>query len=65
MRRIPFISGDEQDALTKAKKYLTWRPGERKKLKRAYNKRFRKLSQEKYCGQHRPERPTLREVWGF
>lgn len=41
--RIKLISGDEQDALSKrAKKYYSWRPGERKKIKRGYNKRFRK-----------------------
>lgn len=33
MKRKPFNTGDEYDALTKAKKFLHWRPGERKKNK--------------------------------
>lgn len=37
------ISGDEFDALSKkAKKDFHWKPGERKKIKRGYNKRLRK-----------------------
>lgn len=42
MKRIKLKGGDEYDALTKAKKYYHWKPGERKKIKRGYNKRFRK-----------------------
>ena len=39
------ISGDEYDALSKkAKNYLHWKPGERKKIKRGYNKRLRKCA---------------------
>jgi hypothetical protein len=37
----------EYDALTKWKRYLYWRPGERKLIKRGYNKRVRKLAKEK------------------
>ena len=44
MKRIKLKGGDEYDALTKAKKYYHWKPGERKKIKRRYNKRFRKCS---------------------
>lgn len=41
--RVKLISGDEQDALSKkAKQYYNWKPGVRKKIKREYNKRFRK-----------------------
>ena len=40
--RIKLKSGDEYDALTKAKKFHHWKPGERKKIKRGYNKRLRK-----------------------
>ena len=40
--RIKLKSGDEYDALTKAKKFYHWKPGERKKIKRGYNKRLRK-----------------------
>jgi len=36
-------SGDEQDALTGWRKVLSWRAGQRKKIKRRYNKRIRKL----------------------
>jgi len=39
--RIKLKSGDEYDALTKAKKYFKWRAGQRKKIKRGYNKRLR------------------------
>ena len=42
MIRIPLISGDEYDALTPAKRFYIWRSGVRRKLKKAYNKRFRR-----------------------
>jgi len=41
-KRIPMKGGDEYDGLTKWKKYLHWRPGERKRIKRRYNKRARR-----------------------
>jgi hypothetical protein len=41
--RIKMKGGDEFDALSKkSKKYYHWKPGERKKIKRSYNKRLRK-----------------------
>jgi len=44
-KRIKMISGDEFDALSKkAKNYYHWKPGERKKIKRGYNKRLRKCA---------------------
>ena len=44
MKRIPLKGGDEYDALTSARKYYCYldRPGVAKKIKRKYNKRFRK-----------------------
>jgi hypothetical protein len=39
--------GDEYDAHTKARKFHLWKSGQLKKIKRAYNKRFRKYSKEK------------------
>ncbi len=44
--RIPLKGGDEQDALTRAKRFLHWRAGERKKIKRRYNKRERRTVRE-------------------
>ena len=44
--RIPLKSGDEYDALTKGRKFLHWKSGQIKKIKRAYNKRFRKHNKE-------------------
>lgn len=41
-KRMPMKTGDEYDALTTAKKYLKWRVGQRKKIKKAYNKKERK-----------------------
>jgi len=38
------IGGDEYDAFTGWKKYLRWRPGTRKKIKRKFNKRQRRQS---------------------
>ena len=41
--RIKMKGGDEFDALSKkSKNYYHWKPGERKKIKRGYNKRLRK-----------------------
>ena len=37
-------TGDEYDALTKFKKYIRWRAGQRKRIKRRYNKRERRQS---------------------
>jgi len=43
-KRIPMNSGDEYDALTRWKRYVHWRPGERKRIKRRYNRRARRLA---------------------
>ena len=45
-KRIPMKGGDEYDALTKARKFYLWKAGQVKKIKRAYNKRFRKHNKE-------------------
>ena len=45
-KRIPMKSGDEYDGLTKARKFYLWKRGQLKKIKRAYNKRFRKYGRE-------------------
>jgi hypothetical protein len=42
MKRAPLKSGDEYDALTRAKKYYIWKSGDRKAIKKSYNKRERK-----------------------
>ena len=41
-KRIPMKGGDEYDAFSKSRKFLRWKSGQLKKIKRAYNKRFRK-----------------------
>jgi hypothetical protein len=43
MSKIPMKGGNEYDALTKARKYYNWSKGQLKKIKRGYNKRFRKV----------------------
>lgn len=45
-KRIPMKGGDEYDALTKARKFYLWKAGQVKRIKRAYNKRFRKQGKE-------------------
>ena len=45
-KRIPMKGGDEYDGLTKARKLYLWKRGQLKKIKRAYNKRFRKYNKE-------------------
>lgn len=44
--RIPMKGGDEYDALTKARKFFLWKAGQVKKIKRGYNKRFRKQGKD-------------------
>lgn len=44
MKRIPLIDGAEHDALTSWRKVLKFRSGERKAIKRQYNRRFRKAA---------------------
>jgi hypothetical protein len=41
-RTIPLRGALEYDALTRWKRFLSFAPGERKKIKRAFNKRERK-----------------------
>jgi hypothetical protein len=43
---IPFVSGDEHDALTGWRKVLKFRPGERKEIKRRYQRRVRRTMNE-------------------
>lgn len=47
-KKIPLKGGDEYDALTKARKWYKYldRSGVVKKIKRQYNKRFRKHGKE-------------------
>lgn len=40
-RREHKMSGDEEDALTRARHYFRWRPGERKKIKRLSHRKDR------------------------
>ena len=42
MKRMPLKTGDEQDALTRARKFYHWKRGQLKRIKRAYNKKERK-----------------------
>jgi len=44
--KIPMKGGDEYDALTKARKFFLWKAGQVKKIKRRYNKRFRKQGKD-------------------
>jgi chloramphenicol 3-O-phosphotransferase len=41
-RRIPMISGDEWDALTRWRQYRRWPAGVRAKVKRGYRRRERR-----------------------
>lgn len=41
-RRAPMKSGDEVDALTRWRHVLFWKPGERKAVKRSFNRRERR-----------------------
>ena len=41
MKRMPMRTGDEYDALTKVKRFLKWKRGERKRIKKQYNKKER------------------------
>ncbi len=42
-KRIPMKGGDEYDGLSKSsRKFYIWSRGQLKKIKRRYNKRFRK-----------------------
>lgn len=40
--REPMVSGDEYDALTRWRRFLRWRSGERVRIKRSFNKRMRR-----------------------
>lgn len=40
-KRIPMVDGDEVDALSRGHHGFKWRSGERKRIKRKYNRRER------------------------
>ena len=42
MKKIPMKGSDECDALGKVRKWFNWSRGSLKRIKRTYNKRFRK-----------------------
>ena len=44
VKRIPMKGGDEFDAFSSARKFFCWKRKRLKKIKRAYNKRFRKAT---------------------
>ena len=44
--RIALADGDEQDFLTRARRYFVIKPGQIKWLQRRYNKRARKLAKQ-------------------
>jgi|7_EtaG_2_1085326.scaffolds.fasta_scaffold366662_2 hypothetical protein len=43
MTEIPFIDGDEMDALTRMKRWYMWKSGERKRIKNKYRRRCRQV----------------------
>ena len=46
-KKIPMKGGDEYDGLSKnSRKFYMWSRGQLKKIKRSYNKRFRKHNKE-------------------
>ena len=45
MNKPKAINGLEEDAIY-AKKYLNWRPGERKAIKQIMNRRFRRQARQ-------------------
>lgn len=46
MRKQPGQDADMQDAITDWRRFLTWRPGERKRIKRRANKAVRRSERE-------------------
>lgn len=43
---VPLKTGEEYDALTRFRRYVRWRPGDRKFAKGVYNRRVRHQSLE-------------------
>nr|BFF26826.1 hypothetical protein GCM10025732_47910 [Glycomyces mayteni] len=50
MNKPRAINGLEEDA-TYAKKWFHWRPGERKKIKQAMNRRFRRQARQELASE--------------
>lgn len=46
MKRIPFKTADEQDALTGWRRYYYWRSGQLARIKRRYRRRERRLAKK-------------------
>jgi hypothetical protein len=47
-------NGDEEDALTAWKRYVRWAPGERRRIKRGFNRRQRREGLEDTRGDEEP-----------
>lgn len=62
--RIPLKSADEYDALTRWRRFLRFRPGQRKKVKRQYNKRLRRAPWQKLTFATTQRTPLLSQKWG-
>lgn len=45
--RTRMIDGGEYDALTRMKRFLGWKPGVRKGIKRKHNKRQRRIAKNR------------------
>lgn len=43
---VPMKTGDEHDALTPFKRWVSWRSGVRKAIKKAFNRRVRRVPVE-------------------
>ena len=63
MKLIPLKGGDEYDALNRRwKNYIHWRAGERKRLKRKFNKRVRRKNKEALKGADLFEEPAFLHI---
>ncbi|HEX9971444.1 MAG TPA: hypothetical protein VGD14_05175 [bacterium] len=64
-REIAMVDGDEVDGLTRSKRYHLFKPGERKRLKRKFNKRVRQYAKQKYpLTKHLQSMPDFAQIEG-
>jgi hypothetical protein len=64
MRRheLPMKSADEHDALTRWRRFLHWRPGVRRQIKKGYNKRVRRAVKQEL---QQPEEVDILESYAL
>jgi len=62
--REQMVNGDEYDAFTGWRRLLHWKPGERRRIKRAFNRRVRGMEKRALTAHEVLDAPEIYEIVG-